>query len=190
MLARRAVLPEAAIIGPSTFTQSVRPTSNLQPLTSAVRSYLQTTQNLPFVFNRLRTLLFYVGLKSFICRSYENCRGVPTFFPFWNSVFASRRSRTTQAARGNGATRGLGQLQYCTGQDSGACANSGGSGGEGADEASRARSLRTAAAAGKAPGRETGLDAGCAASGAILEEVRILAPGGLRPFGRLGQTAS
>src|SRR5690242_6589384 len=26
----------------------------------------------------------YVCSKSFVCHSYENCRGVPQFFPFWN----------------------------------------------------------------------------------------------------------
>jgi hypothetical protein len=30
----------------------------------------------PFLFKSLRTLPFYVCYKSFICRSYENCRGV------------------------------------------------------------------------------------------------------------------
>src|SRR5690348_5218032 len=25
-----------------------------------------------------------VSSKSFVCRSYENCRGVPCFFPNWN----------------------------------------------------------------------------------------------------------
>jgi hypothetical protein len=42
----------------------------------------------PFLFKSLRTLPFYVCYKSFICRSYENCRGVGVFFPFWNSTFA------------------------------------------------------------------------------------------------------
>ena len=46
--------------------------------------YLQTNENMPSVFNCLRTLLFYVGLKSFVCHSYEKDGGVPTFFPFGN----------------------------------------------------------------------------------------------------------
>ena len=42
--------------------------------------------SLRFVFNTLRTLPFSVWFKSFVSHSYENCRGVPTFFPFWNSA--------------------------------------------------------------------------------------------------------
>jgi len=55
-------------------------------------SYLQTglpPQNKPFIFHCLRTLLFYVGLKSFVCRSYEKHGGVPGVFPIWNSVLAT-----------------------------------------------------------------------------------------------------
>ena len=32
------------------------------------------------------TLPFYVSRKSFICQSYENCRGGGVCFPFWNSA--------------------------------------------------------------------------------------------------------
>jgi len=39
------------------------------------------------VSSGLRTLLFYVALNSFVCHSYENCRGVPQSFPFWNLTF-------------------------------------------------------------------------------------------------------
>ena len=37
------------------------------------------------VFSGLRTLLFYVGLNSFVCHSYENCRGVPSSSHFGTS---------------------------------------------------------------------------------------------------------
>jgi len=43
---------------------------------------------LRFLFNCLHTLSFCVWDKSFVCHSYENCRGVPTFFPKWNSPLA------------------------------------------------------------------------------------------------------
>ena len=39
----------------------------------------------PFLFKGLRTLPFSVSRNSFACHSYENCWGVPQFFPFWNS---------------------------------------------------------------------------------------------------------
>src|SRR2546427_2693108 len=35
----------------------------------------------------------YICCKSFVCRSYENCRGVGVLFPFWNR--ASRRRAVT-----------------------------------------------------------------------------------------------
>jgi hypothetical protein len=37
--------------------------------------------NCSVVFKSLHTLPFYVSSKSFVCRSYENCRGVGVFFP-------------------------------------------------------------------------------------------------------------
>src|SRR5713226_587005 len=33
----------------------------------------------------LRTLSFSVSCNSFVCHSYEKCRGVHQLFPFWNS---------------------------------------------------------------------------------------------------------
>jgi len=45
--------------------------------------FAPTSKFLLFVFSVLRTLSFYVCSKSFVCRSYENCRGVSGFFPFW-----------------------------------------------------------------------------------------------------------
>jgi hypothetical protein len=36
----------------------------------------------------LRTLSFSVSSNSFVCHSYENCRGVHQQFPFWNSPLA------------------------------------------------------------------------------------------------------
>jgi hypothetical protein len=55
--------------------------SNLQPRIS----------NLCF-FNRRRTRPFSVSSNSFVCRSYENCRGIPKQFPFWNRAPGGRRS--------------------------------------------------------------------------------------------------
>ena len=43
-----------------------------------------------YAFNALRTLLFSVGLKSFVCYSYENCRGVQS-----SSHFETSRPTTT-----------------------------------------------------------------------------------------------
>jgi hypothetical protein len=37
-----------------------------------------------FLFNRFPTLPSSVFCKSFVCRSYENCRGVYQQFPKWN----------------------------------------------------------------------------------------------------------
>jgi hypothetical protein len=57
-------------------------------------SYLQTglpPQNKAFICHSLRTLPFDVGLKSFVCHSYEKCRGVGVFFPFWNAPLPLRR---------------------------------------------------------------------------------------------------
>jgi hypothetical protein len=48
--------------------------------------------SLCFLLNGLRTLLFCVSSKSFVCPSYENCRGIPKQFPFWNRVPRGRRS--------------------------------------------------------------------------------------------------
>ena len=45
-----------------------------------------------FVFNSLRTLSFYVGSNSFVCRSYENCRGVGVFFPIRNASNTQRHN--------------------------------------------------------------------------------------------------
>jgi hypothetical protein len=38
-------------------------------------------------------------LNSFVCHSYENCRGVPSFFPFWNAAFARRLSSASGRPR-------------------------------------------------------------------------------------------
>src|SRR5207245_3691102 len=46
---------------------------------------LPTSDFCSFVFNRFHALPFYVCLKSFVCNSCENCRGVGSFFPIWNS---------------------------------------------------------------------------------------------------------
>jgi hypothetical protein len=37
-----------------------------------------------------------VGAKSFICHSYENCRGVGLFFPFWNSLPTAKNAATRE----------------------------------------------------------------------------------------------
>jgi len=55
--------------------------------------FAPTSKFLLFVFSVLRTLSFYVCSKSFVCRSYENCRGVSRFFPFRNA-FSSSSSLT------------------------------------------------------------------------------------------------
>jgi len=39
------------------------------------------------------TLPSSVYPKSFVCHSYENCRGVAVFFPFWNGQLRNRRLR-------------------------------------------------------------------------------------------------
>jgi hypothetical protein len=41
-----------------------------------------------FQIKALHTLPFSVSCKSFVCRSYENNRGVYQLFPFWNSSLA------------------------------------------------------------------------------------------------------
>ena len=38
-----------------------------------------------FLFIDLHTLPSYVSSNSFVCHSYEKCRGVYQLFPFWNS---------------------------------------------------------------------------------------------------------
>jgi hypothetical protein len=48
--------------------------------------HCKTRLSKPSVFFSLRTLPIYVAFKSFVCHSYENCRGVRVFFPFWNSA--------------------------------------------------------------------------------------------------------
>jgi len=49
------------------------------------------------VFKRLRTLPSYVCSKSFASHSYENCRGVGAFFPFWNVAPSRLAARTAFA---------------------------------------------------------------------------------------------
>jgi hypothetical protein len=50
------------------------------------------TSSLPY------TLPFYVWDKSFTCNSYGNCRGAPSFFPFWNPVFDKHAVNCVRAA--------------------------------------------------------------------------------------------
>ena len=53
------------------------------------RSHVPTLFQPSFVFNRFHTLSFSVSCNSCICHSYENNRGVPKQFPFWNSSDSS-----------------------------------------------------------------------------------------------------
>ena len=55
-----------------------------------------------------------VGAKSFVCHSYENCRGVGLFFPFWNSLPTAKNAATRETLqrfnvptlrRSNGSSR-------------------------------------------------------------------------------------
>ena len=38
----------------------------------------------------------YVGSKFFVCHSYEICRGVGLFFPFWNSLPTAKNAATRE----------------------------------------------------------------------------------------------
>ncbi len=51
-----------------------------------------TPQFSSFPFIYLHTLSFSVSSKSFVCRSYENCRVSPQQFPLWNSALARPRT--------------------------------------------------------------------------------------------------
>lgn len=42
------------------------------------------------------TLPSYVGSKFFVCHSYENCRGVGLFFPFWKSLPTAKNAATRE----------------------------------------------------------------------------------------------
>jgi len=48
------------------------------------RSSIPTCRPPSLLFHSLYTLPSSVASNSFACHSYENCRGVGVFFPFWN----------------------------------------------------------------------------------------------------------
>jgi hypothetical protein len=50
----------------------------------------------PSVFCLLRTLLFYVALKSFVCHSYENCRGGGGILPVLERKLRQPQARQPQ----------------------------------------------------------------------------------------------
>jgi len=83
----------------------------VSPLDSALTKNCRVSYPRPSFFYSLPyTLPSCVWFKSFVCHSYENCRGVHQFFPFRNrasdedaSPACSERSRRERAPRSEGS---------------------------------------------------------------------------------------
>ena len=91
---------------PSTLTDSIparenpRPTKSLIFFQATIRRRIVVLSEAKDLSTRTPTILrifFQVPytLNSFFSHSSENCRGVPTFFPFWNSPVSHRSPLAT-----------------------------------------------------------------------------------------------